>query len=348
MKKIGQYILLSFLLITLTCTNSKSQDIMISTSLSADTILIGDQMRYSLKLKQPSNLTIIFPQFTDTLVNNIEILEKSEIDTLIVDEEYLLLQQDLLITCFDSGYYKIPGSKFTTNTANLIKELISEEVYLQVLTMPLDTNQAIFDIKLPYGAPVQFIEVLPYILGLLILAAILFAVFWFIRKRKRKKQIGVRFKPLVPPHITALQELDKVKEERLWQNNREKEYYSRLTEILRIYLEGRYEIYAMEQTSDEILNSLRKTAFNDNRLFDKLRSTLTISDLAKFAKLKPSPNENEACLLDAYIFVNDTKISIPDPVEIDEAGKQDPETNSKSEEDKSKELSIEKTNQEVK
>ncbi|MEA1896037.1 MAG: hypothetical protein U9N53_00075 [Bacteroidota bacterium] len=348
MKIIGQYILFSFLLITLSGTHSKSQDIVITTSLSADTILIGDQIYYSLQLKQPASLNITFPQFTDTLAGNIEILEKSEIDTLIVDKEQLILKQELLITCFDSGLYKIPGGKFTATTENLIKEFISDEIYLQVLTMPLDTSQAIFDIKLPYGAPVQFIEVLPYILGVLIIAAILFAAFWFIRKRKRKKQVKDRFKPLVPPHITALQELDKVKEERLWQNNREKEYYSRLTEILRIYLEGRYGIYAMEQTSDEILDSLKTTGFNDNRLFDKLRSTLTISDLAKFAKLKPSPNENEACLLDAYVFVNDTKISIPDPIEIDETGDQDSETRNKPEEGGSQDLSKDKTNHEVK
>ncbi len=344
MKKIGQYILFSFLLITLSCTNSKSQDIVITTSLSADTILIGDQIYYSLQLKQPASLNINFPQFTDTLIANIEILEKSEIDTLILDDEQLILKQELLITCFDSGLYRIPGGKFSTATENLIKEFISDEIYLQVLTMPLDTSQAIFDIKLPYGAPVKFIEVLPYILGVLILAAILFAVFWFIRKRKRKKQVGDRFKPLVPPHITALQELDKVKEERLWQNNREKEYYSRLTEILRIYLEGRYGIYAMEQTSDEILDSLRKTGFNDNRLFDKLKSTLTISDLAKFAKLKPSPNENEGCLLDAYVFVNDTKISIPDPIENDETGDQNSEAKNKSEEEKNQDIIKDKTN----
>ena len=210
--------------------------------------------------------------------------------------------------------------------------------------MPLDTNQAIFDIKLPYGAPVKFIEVLPYFLGILILAGVLIIATWFIRKRKRKKQEGVRFKPLIPPHITALQELDKVKEERLWQNNREKEYYSRLTEILRIYLEGRYEIYAMEQTSEEILDSLSKTGFNDNRLFDKLKSTLTISDLAKFAKLKPSPNENEGCLLDAYVFVNDTKISIPDPIEIEETRDSDAEALNKSEEDLSQDNYKEKLN----
>lgn len=344
MKKIGQHILLSFLMITLSCMQSRAQGIEISISLSADTILIGDQIYYSLKLKQPAGMLINFPQFKDTLVSSVEILEKSPIDTLIVDEDQLILMQNLLITCFDSGLYKIPGSKFTTATENLIREFITEDVYLRVLTMPLDTSQAIFDIKLPYGAPVKFIEVLPYILGLLILGAILYAVFWFIRKRKRKKQGGVYFKPVIPPHITALQELDKVKEERLWQKNREKEYYSRLTEILRIYLEGRYEIFAMEQTSYEILDSLNKSGFNDNRLFDKLKSILTISDLAKFAKLKPSANENEACLLDAFVFVNDTKISIPDHVGIEDGKDQDLETKNKSEVGKSQDLYTEKSN----
>jgi len=328
---------------TLSCTNSWSQSIEITTSLSADTILIGDQVYYSLELKQPANLAINFPHFTDTLVSNVEILENSGIDTLFVDEEELILKQELLITCFDSGLYKIPGGKFSINTENPIREFISDDIYLQVLTMPLDTSQAIFDIKLPYGAPVKFIEVLPYIIGILILAGILFVLFRFVRRRKKLKPEGARFKPLIPPHITALKELDKVKEERLWQNNREKEYYSRLTEILRIYIEGRYEVYAMEQTSDEILDSLSKTGFNDNRLFDKLRTTLTISDLAKFAKLKPSPNENEGCLLDAYIFVNETKISIPDPIEIGEDRDLDAKISNKQEEDLRQDIFKDKT-----
>ncbi len=308
MRNTGLYISLIIFLLFWPLSPGSSQEIAISTSLSADTMLIGDQIYYSLRIKQPEGINIEFPVFGDTLVKNIEILENPGIDTSITEDGRLLLKKDLLITGFDSGSYRIPGQKFSIAGEGTTKEFISGEDMLQIMTMPLDTAQAIFDIKQPYGASLQFIELVPYILGLLILAIIIFVLVYYLKRRKQGAGITMPGKPLIPPHITALQELDVLKEERLWQNNREKEYYSRISSILRLYLEGRYRIFAMEQTSDEILDSLLKARFNDNRLFEKLKTILGISDLAKFAKFRPSPDMNESSLLDAYIFVNETKI----------------------------------------
>jgi len=307
-----------------------AQDISVRTFLDRDTILIGDQILFSIEVTQPRNLDVFFPVFADTLVDKIEILEQSSIDTIKATNDLTHVTQSLLITCFDSGTHRIPELKFTYITKSQEQEIFSQSSQLQVLTMPLDTAQAIFDIKMPYQAPLTFSELLPYFLGGILAIAVILIAVWYFRQRRRKKVGYVPFKPSEPPHIIALRKLDKLKEKRLWQSKKIKLYYTNLTEILRIYLEGRYQIYAMEHTSEEILWFLKNTGFNDNNLYLKLKEILQLSDLVKFAKVKPLPEENETSLLDAYSFINETKPVEPaklseKPVEADDNNDSNPE-----------------------
>jgi len=284
------------------------QEVTVKTWFDRDSMLIGDQIQYHVALSQPKGLKVQVPEFSDTLnTSHIEILEKSLRDTIQTGKDFIRVSQHYLITCFDSGLYTIPAQRFSYTTPEKQAELLSQPAFLQVLTMPLDTAQAIFDIKGPYQAPISFDELLPYLLGLLILVSLLWLTLRMIKKRKRKKAGYLPSRPPEPPHIIALRNLDKLKESKLWQNNRIKLYYSHLTEILRVYIEGRYGISTMESTSNEILADLKATGFNDNRLYSKLNELLQLADLVKFAKVRPAPSENESCLLDSYIFVNETK-----------------------------------------
>lgn len=290
------------------CLHVYGQNVSVKTWFDSDTILIGDQIHYNIELFQPGNLAVSFPEFNDTLTNShLEILEKSARDTLATGKDILRITQQYLITCFDSGAYTVPAQQFVYGTADKKMALLSQPAYLQVLTMPLDTSQAIFDIKEPYRAPITFQEIMPYLLGLIILVGFIILILRFLRNKKHKQAGFSPAHPPEPPHVTALRELDRLKEAKLWQNNRIKLYYSRLTDILRTYLEGRYGIAAMESTSNEILREIKRTGFNDNRLFIKLKDLLQLADLVKFAKVKPEPGENETALLDTYIFVNETK-----------------------------------------
>ncbi len=307
------------------------QDVKIRSVLENDTILIGDQVHYSLEVIQPVGLVVQLPGYKDTIIGEIEILESPLPDTTKINDETIQILKHFLITSFEEGFYIIPAPKINFEVSAGEKELIGHDLYLQVLTMPVDTSKGIYDIKLPYQAPITFKEVLPYLIGGVVLVAIIILLFYFIRKWKRKKRGYIPLKPKEPPYIIALRELDRLKEDKLWQKNKVKYYHTRLTDILRNYIEGRYEINAMEQTTSEILSSLKASSFNDNRLFSKLKEILDLADMVKFAKFKPLPQENETNMLDAYIFINETKqLEKLQPAEADGVESSDAEDLKKS------------------
>ncbi len=115
----------------------------------------------------------------------------------------------------------------------------------------------------------------------------------------------------MPAHVRAANELDKLKAEKIWQQGREKEFYSKLTDILRRYIYEREGINAMEMTSGEILNNIRQISDVDS-VYNNLKQILSTADLVKFAKYKPYPDENDLSMVNAYFFVNQTKE--PDPI----------------------------------
>ena len=113
-------------------------------------------------------------------------------------------------------------------------------------------------------------------------------------------------KATIPPHVTALNKLNELRDKRLWQQNQFKEYHSELTDVLRDYLEKRYNITAHEQTTDEIMHSLRYAGLPaDDK--EKLRQIMVLADLVKFAREKPIPAENEASMEGAVSFVTATQ-----------------------------------------
>ncbi len=159
----------------------------------------------------------------------------------------------------------------------------------------------------------------------MLLIAIIGFIIWLVLKKKRK---GYIFKPpvVLPAHVRAIRELDKLKEEKIWQQGREKEFYSKLTDILRNYLVEREGINAMEMTSGEILNEVRKLLEVES-VYNNLKQILSTADLVKFAKYKPYPDENDLSMVNAYFFVNQTRE--PDPVpekeELKKVNNEEPE-----------------------
>ena len=113
--------------------------------------------------------------------------------------------------------------------------------------------------------------------------------------------------PPLPPHVAAIQALEALHNQKLWQNNRHKQYYSGITDILRTYIAARWEIGAMEMTSDEIIAAMQPVELPDKARMD-LTAILRVADLVKFAKAAPEAEENEACYLKAYYFVEETKL----------------------------------------
>lgn len=286
-----------------------SQKLKLNTYLDTTTILIGDQIQYTIELEQPENIKVVFPNLKDTLAPKIEILASEPADTSRQGTN-LIIRKKYTITSFDSGYYTIPAFQFPFRLNNQNDTLTSRELNLKVNTLPVDTAKEIMDIKPVMNTPFKISEIKHELILGLALAAILALIVWMIIRRKKDKPFFGPRKPQEPPHVIALREIDRLRSEQLWQNGQIKLYYTRLTDILRNYISGRYDINAMEMTTDEILFALSNELNTDTELKASFTNLLNQADMVKFAKAEPLPQENEVALLSAYTFVNRTKMEV--------------------------------------
>lgn len=293
-------------------TTMQAQQVQVAARIDSTSILIGNQtvLRLTAAFDVKNGVPKIqWPQIGDSLVSKVEVISKSKVRTIAPDSSRPTIQQqiqDITITSFDSGYYAIPPFKFIVNgdTANA---LLTEAMMLQVNTVHVDTTKAFKDIKAPMQAPFTILEILPYIgYGALALLVICGIVYYFIRKMKNKQPVvAEQPKVIIPPHVKALQELDKLAQKKLWQEGKIKDYYTGITDILRTYLSERYDISALEMTTDEIMLALKRRAISEV-MKEKLRDILILSDLVKFAKENPLPSDHEFCFNASVGFINST------------------------------------------
>lgn len=298
-------------------------------------ILIGQQAVINLEVIAPKGNNILMPVYDGTLVPGVEILGMSPADTTYA-HDVMTISQKYIITSFDSALYHIPYMPVidgldTIKTNDFALKVISPELteatldYLkQWNEQPTDSidfaQLGVNDIKPVLDAPFVLLDYINYILIAILIWFILMVIAAAIYLYMRKKKKGYYFKPIVikPPHEIALNALDHVKDEKLWQQGREKEYYTELTDILRKYIESRFYVSAPEMTSDETLNIIK--GFTDTESsYSSLEQVLKLSDLVKFAKYKPLTNENDLSLVNAYLFVNQTKREEPVVTEEDKA-----------------------------
>ncbi len=289
---------------------AQAQRIKATASLDSANILLGDQVKLFLEIDHPNNVEVEFPQVPDTIAGLVEVLERSGVDTFDSDKDNFMKQiQAYTITSFDSGSYRIPPYWFKIDVDGVVDSVPSNGVTLNVYSMEIDTTRGPTDIKMPYGAPLTLKEVTPYILGVILIGAIIFFLLYSIKRKKNNQPIFARpQKPKEPAHIVALRELDRIKNEKIWQQGKTKQYYSELTDTLREYIEDRFGIRAMEQVTDEILSSFRaqKDLLNEKNMAN-LSQILQLADLVKFAKYQPLPDDDNLSLMNAYFFVNETK-----------------------------------------
>ena len=249
-----------------------------------------------------------FPFFADTIVNGIEVVGKPSIDSISTNSGENELTYRLLITSFEEGYYRIPRLKLPFTDGKIQDTAQTSPVWLLVNTLPADTTKApIYDIKQPMEEPITFSEVIPWVGGGILIVGLVFLLILFLSKRKKDEPLFFPRKPLDPPHVVALRELEKIKEKKLWNTENHKHYHTILTDVLRDYIEGRFDVPAMEQTTDETIRSLKGNELISLKLIEQLQETLSLADLVKFARFKPDIPQNEASLDFGFRFVNETK-----------------------------------------
>ncbi|MEA3504348.1 MAG: hypothetical protein U9R32_04040 [Bacteroidota bacterium] len=274
--------------------------------LDSNNILIGDQTHVRLQVNVPENSTVIWPFFQDTLTSQIEILNISS-KSETISNKIKTIDQNILITTFDTGQIVIPPITFKSLLENDTDLFKTNPLLLHVSTIKVDTAQAIKTIKGPMESPLTFADMLPWILLAHAIVLLILGLIWYFKKRKKNQPIfAPKPKPIIPAYITALENLNTLKRKKLWQNGRIKQYHSELTYELRLYLEKEYNIAAIEYTSNEILDNINNTKINKDAI-GKLESCLILADMAKFAKYEPLPLENDTSLNFAIDFINETK-----------------------------------------
>jgi len=316
-------------LISVYTASVSGQDISVSAAFDTTSIYIGDQLNFSVTIDQPSVIKLALPVFRDSLSKNIEILSGPSIDSAKIAPGRIRITEKYLVTSFDSGHYAVDPVFIELKDDRGVKRFYSGYSYLKVLrtqAAPADTSMKIFDIVKPYRAPLTLGEIMPWILAAMVAVAAIWFLVRFLKKiRKEKKSIT---EPVIkePAHVIAYRELERLKAENLWQRGETKKYYTRLTEILRQYLENRFGVFSLELTTSETLEALVKTGFKKDESYNKLKLVLTEADLVKFAKYKPEPAENESSYSNSWDFITATRPEETAAVNSGENGKKSEES----------------------
>ena len=303
---------LILLLLVLLCGvgGVKAQNVEYIAEVDTNYIMIGDQIHFRMKVLAEPGARVNFPVLKDTLAKGIEIVSGPVRDSVEERDGRMLIEESYVITSFDTGVYVLPSVPIQVLREDFNNVLRTDPIQLIVNTYVVDLQKGYNDIVMPKSAPWTFGEILPYVLWVLLGLAVVALIVWIVRKRKRHEPIFANVKPAVPPYELAIQALEEIKKEKLWQSGKTKEYYTRLTDAIRAYLNGELGISAMEQTSFETLRDLEKNKNVIKEQREKLAMMFETADFVKFAKAEPLPNENESNLNIAYGFVNETNETI--------------------------------------
>ncbi|MFY7999459.1 MAG: BatD family protein [Candidatus Kapaibacteriota bacterium] len=288
-----------------------AQDVRVRALLDTASMRIGEQTRLRLSVEHAPGVQVQFPFLADSLVSKVEVIDRTAIDSTMQENKSVLERQTFTLTSFDEGAYNLPALTFTYRKPNDPTEysIQTEPLTLAVSGVPLPQapptqdssataeSENIRDIKPPLAVPRTFLEVAPYLAGaILLFGGIVWAIWYFRTHRKvTNTDTGVQQASKRPAFEVAMEELEKLREERLWQSGAVKEYHTRLADIVRVYVEDTLNVTTLEATTEEIIAELRTKSCPAGTV-EILRAVLEKADMVKFAKYEALPDENERSL----------------------------------------------------
>jgi hypothetical protein len=303
MKRILYFILILFVLPTL-----HAQEVKVATS--TKNIKIGEQIEYKISVQAPADAAVVFPE--GQTFGALEMVKTNPTDTL-KEKGKFRLEKAYYLTQFDEGKYTIPQQKIQISHKDFYTDSLLVEVHnvaVDTLKQPLYDAKPIAEVTSPSSSHLWLWIVLGIVALLLTAAALYFFVF------RKKKLSAEEERKKLPPFERAIQDLKDLQNSKYLIESKHKAYYTRLTDIVKEYLEDEVHILAKESTTDELLakiNNLQKTGklYLSTETINNLKRVLQNADLVKFAKSKPSDNNAEYDRETIENVVIKTKEAIP-------------------------------------
>jgi len=294
----------------------------ITAKLDSAHVVMGKTTTLHILITQDNNVNgLMLNVLADTLSSKVEIADKGKTDTTALDNNRMQLKRDITLQAFDPGNYQLPPILYVVGRDTLK----SNNLTLRVDSIKVDINGKIKDFKPVAEVPFKLLDLVPdfisnywwaWLLGLLLIGAAIFSYLkWFKKGINPLKPVKKR----LPPYEEAIQALAALKSRNLWQNGQEKEYYTGLTDILRVYIDRRFGINAVEMTSTQIMDKIKQNE-EAHIANDQLNNVLEIADFVKFANMHTLADDNEIAYQRALNFVEQTK---PIVATTDEQGKED-------------------------
>ena len=291
--------------------------LVVSAAIDSTTLYIGDQTDLHLRATCEVGEQVQLPVIDEQLIPGIEVVDRTIIDTTTLNDGRVQYNQYLTLTSFEDSLFYIEPLPFVSGDDTVWSESLMLNV---VQPFELDSaDMAITDIKGIYRAPIWWWGFLRWVLLALAVAGIGVGGYYLITylqsRMGKREEDAVAAEPLRPAEEVALEKLDIIREQKIWQAGQVKEYHTQLTDVVREYIDRRFEVSSAEQTSDETLRAMRPLLSDKKDLYEQLRKMLTLADLVKFAKWTTTPDENELSLRSAYAFVKETTPVEEEPTE---------------------------------
>ena len=286
--------------------------LVVSAAIDSTTLFIGDQTDLHLRATCEAGEQVQLPMLDKQLISGVEIVDRTIVDTTILNDGRVQYNQYLTLTSFEDSLFYIEPLPFVSGEDTVWSESLMLNV---VQPFEIDsTDMAITDIKGIYRAPIWWWGILRWVLLSIAIAGVGVGGYYLITYLRRRtgniNETMTPIEPLRPADEVALEKLDIIREQKIWQTGQIKEYHTQLTDVVREYIARRFDVSSTEQTSDETLRAMRPLLNNQKELYEQLRKMLTLADLVKFAKWSATPDENELSLRSAYAFVKETTKSI--------------------------------------
>lgn len=272
-----------------------------------DSILVADQVEYGFTLDSVKRGTeLAMADFSEASNDTLTLVRNWKVDTVRVHKKKNLvdIRAAVVIAPFEEGKYELPPIYVQRKVDGQVDTLVFSALEMEVKSMPVDTATFVpHDIKAQIRYPVTFKEIVPWMAGGLLLAALIAALIWWLRKRSREKEAE---KVKEPAHITALRKLDKYRGDKFWAPDKQKGFYSGVTDTLKAYMEARFGVDAPEMTTAEVFDALKNEKDITPEVYDNTKELFEIADFVKFAKLTAPDDYNAKVVPTAVRFVTDT------------------------------------------